>query len=89
MDGQLYLPAGWARDLESRIDPSERLAELERDRAEAKAEIRDMVERLAGKHGATASDVTVAMRAIEHALVDLLSDQERGLQHEMEDLTPV
>ena len=89
MGSQLYLPAGWARHLESRIDPWERLADLEKDRAEAEAEIREMVERLAGKHGATARDVAVAMRAIEHALVDLLSDQERALQHEIEDLTPV
>jgi hypothetical protein len=29
------------------------------------------------------------MRAIEHALIDLLSEQERALQHEVEDLTPV
>ena len=89
MGSQLYLPAGWARYLESRIDPSERLAELEKDRAETKAEIRERVERLAEKHGATACDVTVTMRAIDHALADLLSDQERVLQHEMEDLTPV
>jgi hypothetical protein len=89
MGSQLYLPAGWARHLESRVDPSERLAELEKDRAEAKAHIHDIVERLAEKHGATARDATVAMRAIEHALVDLLSDQEHALQHELEDLTPV
>ena len=89
MGSQLYLPAGWARHLESHIDPSERLGELERDRAEVRAEIRKMVERLAEKHGATARDVAVAMRAIEHALLDLLSDQERALQHEVEDLTPV
>ena len=89
MGSQLYLPAGWARHLESRIDPSERLGELERDRAEARAKIREMVEGLAEKHGATARDVAVTMRAIEHALIDLLSDQERALQHEVEDLTPV
>ena len=88
MGSQLYLPAGWARHLESRIDPSERLADLEKDRARARAEIREIVERLAETHGATARDVTVAMRAIDHALGDLLYDQERALQHETEDLTP-
>ena len=88
MSSQLYLPAGWARHLESRIDPSERLAELEKDRAQATAEIRAILERLAEKHGATARDVTVAMRSIEGTLGDLLYEQERALQHEMEDLTP-
>jgi hypothetical protein len=37
MGTQLYLPAGWARHLESRLDPIERLAELEKDRTQAKA----------------------------------------------------
>jgi hypothetical protein len=85
---QLYLPAGWARHLESRIDPSERLAQLEKDRAQARVEIREILERLAETHGATARDVTVAMRSIDDTLGDLLYDQERALQHEMEDLTP-
>ena len=67
MGTQLYLPAGWARHLESRIDPVERLAE---------------------KHGATVRDVTVAMRSIDDTLGDLLYDQERMLQHEIEDNTP-
>lgn len=87
MGTQLYLPAGWARHLESRIDPSERLAELEKDRAQVRAEIRERIEWLAEKHGATARDVAVAMRAIDGTLGDLLYDQERVLQHEMEDLT--
>jgi len=85
---QLYLPAGCARHLESRIDPSERLAELEKDRAQAKVEIREILERLAETHGATPRDVAVAMRSIDDTLGDLLYDQERALQHEMEDLTP-
>ena len=88
MGSQLFLPAGWARHLESRIDLSERLAQLEKDRAEASVEIRELLVRLAGKHGATERDVTGAMRAIDDTLGDLLYDQERALQHEMEDLTP-
>lgn len=87
MGSQLYLPAGWARHLESRIDPSERLGELEKDRAQARAEIRGLVERLAEKHGATARDVAVAMRSVNHMLGDLLYEQERALQHEMADFT--
>jgi hypothetical protein len=89
MGSQLYLPAGWARHLESRVDPSERLAELERDKAQARMEIRDLLDRLAEKHGATPSDVSVAMRSIDDMLGNLLYDEARALQHEMEDLTPV
>ena len=88
MGTQLYLPAGWARHLESRIDPIERLAELEKDRTEAKADIREILDRLAEKHGATAREVTVAMRSVDDTLGDLLYDQERLLQHEIEDNTP-
>ena len=88
MGTQLYLPAGWARRLESRLHPVERLAELEKDRVQAKGDIREIL-RLAEKHGATARDVTVAMPSIDDTLSDLLYDQERMLQHEIEDLTPV
>jgi hypothetical protein len=89
MGTQLYLPAGWARRLESRLDPIERLAELEKDRSQAKGDIREILDRLAEKHGATVRDVTVAMHSIDDTLSDLLYDQERMLQHEIEDLSPV
>ena len=88
MGTQLYLPAGWARQLESRLDPIERLAQLEKDRTEAKADIREILDGLAEKHGATVRDVTVAMRSIDDTLSDLLYDQERMLQHEIEVLSP-
>ena len=89
MRSQLYLPAGWTRQLESRLDPVERLAELEKDRTQAKGDIREILDRLAEKHGATARDVRVTMLSIDDTLSDLLYDQERMLQHEIEDLTPV
>jgi hypothetical protein len=89
MGTQLYLPAGWARQLESRLDPIERLAELEKDRTLARGDIREILDGLAEKHGATVRDVTVAMRSIEDTLSDLLYDQERMLQHEIEDLSPM
>ena len=89
MGTQLYLPAGWARRLESRLDPVERLAELEKDRTQAKGDIREILDRLADKHGATLRDVTVVMRSIDDTLSDLLYDQERMLQHEIDDLSPV
>jgi len=65
MGTQLYLPAGWARRLESRLDPTERLAELEEDRLQAKGDIREILDRLAEKHGATVRDVTAAMLSID------------------------
>jgi non-homologous end joining protein Ku len=40
---QLYLPAGWARHLESRIDPVEWLAELEDDSLLTKADIGEIL----------------------------------------------
>jgi hypothetical protein len=89
MGSQLYLPAGWTRQLESRLDPVERLAELEKDRTQAKGDIREILDRLAEKHGATARDVKAAMLSVDDTLGDLLYDQERMLQHEIEDLTPV
>jgi hypothetical protein len=89
MGTQLYLPAGWARQLESRFDPVERLAELEKDRTQAKGDIREILDRLAEKHGATVRDVRAAMLSIDDTLSDLLYDQERMLLHEIEDLTPV
>ena len=46
MGTQLYLPAGWARRLESRLEPVERLAELEKDRIQAKGDIREILDRL-------------------------------------------
>ena len=89
MGTQLYLPAGWARQLESRLDPIERLEELEKDRTQAKGDIREILDRLADKHGATVRDVTTAMLSIDDTLSDLLYDEERMLQHEVEDLSPV
>ena len=89
MGTQLYLPAGWARRLESRLDPGERLAELEKDRTRAKGDVREILDRLAEKHGATVRDVTAAVLSIDDTLSDLLYGQERMLQHEIEDLSPV
>jgi hypothetical protein len=84
MGTQLYLPAGWARRLESRLDPIERGTELEKE-----GDISEILDRLAEKHGATVRDVTAAMLSIDDTLSDLLYEQERMLQHEIEDLTPV
>jgi hypothetical protein len=54
-----------------------------------KGDIREILDRLAEKHGATVRHVTAAMLSIDDTLSDLLYDQERMLQHEIEDLSPV
>jgi hypothetical protein len=41
--------------------PIERLAEFEKDRTRAESDIRESLDRLAEKHGATVQDVKVAM----------------------------
>lgn len=43
MGTQLYLPVGWARHPESRIDPVEWLAELEDDSLLTKADIGEIL----------------------------------------------
>ena len=87
-------------EAESRIQRGQRnidiqreaVSELERDNQDAtiaKALLRMFEKALADKHGATVRDVTTAMLSIDDTLSDLLYDQERMLQHEIEDLTPV
>ena len=44
-----------ARDV-AEIDPVERLAELEKDRTQAKGDIREILDRLAEKHGAPGAE---------------------------------
>jgi hypothetical protein len=61
LESQLFLPAGWARKLETHLDPSARLAELEEDRARARADIRAIVKKLGDKHGATSSASFIGM----------------------------
>ena len=58
-------------------------ARRKKDRTQAKGDIREILDQLAEKHGATARDVTAAMLSIDDTLSDLLYDQERMLQHEM------
>ena len=51
---------------------------------QAKGDIREILDQLAEKHGATLRDVTAAMLSIDDTLSDLLYDQERMLQHEID-----
>jgi hypothetical protein len=84
MGTQLKLPAVWAW-LEGRRDPKERLQQLHADRREAKAEIRDVLERLAERHGIAQKDVTYAIDGYaDDMLSDLVYSVERDLEHQSE-----
>ena len=89
MGAQLALPARWARDHWSYIDPVDRLVALDKDVQQSRADIREILERLADKYGATPQDVAVAMRSIDDTLGDLLYERRRLIEHEIEDGDPV
>jgi hypothetical protein len=89
MGAQLALPAHWARHLRSYIDPVDRLVALDKDVQQSRADIRDILDRLADKYGATPQDVAVAMRSIDDTLGDLLYERRRLIEHEIEDGNPV
>ncbi|HEY6983838.1 hypothetical protein [Reyranella sp.] len=79
MSVQLPLPAGWAiGTLTSHRDPRERLDALERDKLAVRAEIREMLERLADRHGLAARDVEAA---VQDYLDDMLGDATYELEH--------
>jgi len=86
---QLPLPAGWARHLQSRRDPPERLAALRQDVLDTKSEIRAALERLAEKHHIPRREVDRSMGWADDGLGDLIYDTERELEHEIEDRNPV
>ncbi len=81
---QLLLPAGWA--LARTVgDPLHRLSTLSRDVAMAKADIRTVLEGLAGRHGASERDVNAAMNGyVDDLLGDLLYETERDILRDVE-----
>ena len=54
-------PASAPRAFESRHDPRDRLEQLHADRREAKAELREVLERLAERHGISQKDINYAI----------------------------
>lgn len=86
MDGlQLPLPAGWAREFRRWRDPVEELDELARDKLAAKAEIREVLDRLADKHGISHSETNAAVRGyVDDMLGDLTYEVEGALTHDIE-----
>jgi hypothetical protein len=87
MSVQLPLPAGWAiANLASQRDPQERLDALERDKLSAKAEIREVLDRLANRHGLAPRDVNAAVQGyVDDMLSDATYELERALLAEIED----
>jgi hypothetical protein len=61
--------------------PRERLQELQEDRREAKARLREVLETLADKYGISAKDVSYA---IDGYADDMLSDLVFGCERDME-----
>ena len=72
-----------------RHDPQLQLDQLYADMREAKAEVRDVLERLAKKHGITAKDIDYAMGYADDMLSDVVYEVETGLKREIEGLNPV
>jgi hypothetical protein len=87
MDGiQLPLPAGWARAERRWRDPVEELDELAKDKRAAKAEIREVLDRFADKHGISHSETNAAVHGyVDDMLSDLTYEVEGDLTHDIEE----
>ena len=84
MSTQLPLPARWAQ-FETRRDPHDRLAELERDVGTTRSKIRKALEELAERHRISYRDVTYAMEGYaEDLLSDVVYNTKREIEHEIE-----
>jgi hypothetical protein len=89
MGTHLKLPALWSW-LENRQDPRERLEQLHADVREAKAELREVLERLAERHGICQKEVTYAIEGYaDDMLSDLVYAVGRELEREIERRDPV
>jgi hypothetical protein len=74
---------------ESGLDPRERLDRLHRDMREAKVDLREVLERLAAKHGIAQRDVSYALDGYaDDMLSDLAYGLERDLEHQCEEAQP-
>jgi len=81
MSVQLPLPAGWAMaHATMRRDPQEELGRIAHDKIEAKAEIRDALDRLAAKHDLGAREIS---KAVQGYADDMLNDATYELEREL------
>lgn len=86
----------WPRvtDLGTRVgrhaQPDERLAELQADKREATARLREVLEAMARKYSIPAKDVSYAIDGYaDDMLSDLVHGIERELEHEAEEAAPL
>jgi hypothetical protein len=85
MGSQHPLPPTAPRVSESRYDPRDGLEQLHADRREAKAQLREVLERLAERHGISQKDINYAIDGYaDDMLSDLVYSVERELEHESE-----
>ena len=86
MGSQHPLPASRAGIFESRPDAKDRLEQLRADQRAAKAELREVLERLAERHGISQKDINYAIDGYaDDMLSDLVYSVERDLEHETEE----
>jgi hypothetical protein len=86
MGSQHPLPASAPRAFDSSYDPRNRLEQLQADRREAKAQLREVLERLAERHGISQKDINYAIDGYaDDMLSDLVYSVERELEHESEE----
>ncbi len=85
MEGiQLVLPAGWARRA-TLEDPADQLDRLRQDVLDAKAELREVLDRLADRHGIKPLVVTEIVEGyVDAALGDLVYALEEELRDEID-----
>jgi hypothetical protein len=86
MGSQFPLPVvGRKSGIVSSRDPRDRLEQLQAERREAKAQIREVLERLAERHGISQKDINYAIDGYaDDMLSDLVYSLERDLEHESE-----
>ena len=85
MGSQHPLPPSTPRAFESRHDPRDRLEQLRADRREAKAQLREVLERLAERHRISQKDINYAIDGYaDDMLSDVVYSAERDLDHESE-----
>jgi hypothetical protein len=79
-------PGAASAALDSGLEPSEQLRLLHQDTSEAKAQIREVLERLAARHGIEQRDISYAIDGYaDDMLSDLVYGIERDLEHRCEE----
>ena len=89
MSVQLPLPAGWARQFTSMLDPRDRLDALAHAKLSARTEVRKVLARLIDEFGVRPREIDCAMDHVDDTISDLVWEVENGYRHEIEDGHPL